>query len=451
MIRTTRATSATPATSTRMTLLATLAGVSLLSGCVTEEQATDEAEADTLATRTNYVASWASIAADAIVRPAEESTALRSPGPSTMLMAQVQLAVYDTLASIEGDWKTFSYNGGSGSDPDAKAAVATAAYRILRTRVPGRAAYLDTQYASALGAIKASSRKTRGIALGEAVAAHYLTLRASDNIDNSYTWTQPTPGPGVFEPVVAAQPADYKMVFVPPITFDLATSRQFFPPAPPALGSAQYAAAWSEARTLGGANSTVRTEAQKQLALWSAENPFRWASRNLLGLATAKRLDPMKSARFFALTYTSLADSIQSGMSAKYHYNYWRPFHSVPRADIDGNDATTADTAWAPLLNVNHPEYPAGHGVYGAGAMVEAVRAFFGTDAVSWTLDTVGVTGLTQTSRSYSSLDALARDVVDARVFAGLHYRFSVEAGRAQAKAIVGHINARFFQPQGVY
>jgi hypothetical protein len=436
--------------SVRMTLLATLAGLSLLNGCVTEEEGADELEADTLGASSNFVASWASTAADAIVRPNEASTALRSPGPSSMLMAQVQLAVYDTMASIAGDWKAFSYTGGSGSDPDAKAAVATAAYRILRTRVPGRAAYLDSQYATALGAIKASSRKTKGIALGEAVASHYLALRANDNIDNNYTWVQPAPGPGVFEPVAPAQPVDYKMVFVPPLTFDISETPSFFPPAPPALSSAQYATAWNETRSYGGANSTTRTDAQKQLALWSGENAFRWTSRNLIGLATATRLDPMKSARFFALTFTSVADAFQAGMSAKYNYNVWRPFHSIPRADTDGNDATTADPTWSPLLNVNHPEYPAGHGFVGAGSMVESVRAFFGTDAVSWTVNTVGVTGLTQTSRSYTSLDALARDVMDARVLAGLHYRFSVEAGRALGKAIVDHVSASFFQPQGI-
>ena len=139
------------------------------------------------------------------------------------------------------------------------------------------------------------------------------------------------------------------------------------------------------------------------------------------------------------------ADSLQSGMSAKYYYNRWRPFHAVPRADTDGNDATVANTAWAPLLNVNHPEYPAGHGFVGAGSMVESVRAFFRTDSVSWTLTTVGVTGLTETSRSYTSLTALANDVKSARVFAGLHWRYSVDAGQQQGKAIVQHVDSNFF------
>ncbi|HEY5933855.1 MAG TPA: vanadium-dependent haloperoxidase [Kofleriaceae bacterium] len=148
----------------------------------------------------------------------------------------------------------------------------------------------------------------------------------------------------------------------------------------------------------------------------------------------------------FAMVHTAGADGLQTCMSAKYHYNLWRPFHSIPRADTDGNDLTPADPTWTPLLNVNHPEYPAGHGCFGAGTLVESVRAFFRTDSVDWTLTTVGVAGLTETTRSYSSLDDLSDDVRDARVLAGLHYRFSVDAGADQADAVVDHIMANHFQ-----
>ncbi len=428
--------------------LATLTGITLLNGCV-DEQVTQEAEvsSDLLGgSAAETVTTWASIAADAILRPDEASPALRSPGPSAMLMAQVQLAVYDAIAVIDGRYEPFSYGDGLYLLSDRRAAAATAAYRILRTRVPGRAAHLDAQYEATMDEIPGGLFKVFGVALGEDVAEHYLALRANDNIDNTTAWVQPAPGPGVFEPVAPSPPADYKMVFVQPFTFSLAQSSSFFPPAPPAVTSPEYAAAWTETRDLGRSSSAVRTEAQRQLALWAAEHPFRWTARNVIELAVEQDLGSMDAARFFALTFTSVADTLQTGMSAKYHYNYWRPFHSIPRADTDGNAATAGDPTWTPLLNVNHPEYPAGHGFVGAGSLVEAVRAFFGTDAVSWTLTTVGVAGLTEATRAYTSLDALATDMMNARVYAGLHYRFSVEAGRAQGKAVVDHIDARFFR-----
>lgn len=438
--------------STRFQLIAAFAGLAFTNACAVDEAVESEEEVESeeavvaaLGGTGNVVTSWASIAADAIVRPVEEATTLNSPGTSAMLMAQVQLAVYDALQAIEGHYEDFSFDQYVSGSTSREAAVATAAYRILRTRVPGRAVYLDGKYAETMNAIAAGTSKTRGVSLGEAAAQHYLTLRQNDNLGGTYTWAQPTPGPGVFEPVVATPPVDYKLKFVPPYTFSASQSASFFPAAPPALTSSQYATAYNEVKSMGGANSPTRTEAQKQLALWSAEHPFRWSSRNLIELAVAKGLDRSKSSRFLALSFTSIADSIQSGMSAKYHYNFWRPFHSVPRAETDNNAATAADPAWAPLLNVNHPEYPAGHGFVGAGAVVESVRAFFRTDSVSWTLTTVGVTGLTQTSRAYTSLNALASDIKNARVYAGLHYRFAVDAGQAQGRAIVNHINSRFF------
>jgi hypothetical protein len=430
--------------SVRISLLTAFTGLALLGGCVDEAEEVEAEEA--LLSGGNTVTTWATIAADAILRPVEESAAFNSPGTSSMLMAQVQLAVYDAMATITREYKRFSYTNSWTSYSDTRAAVATAAYRILRTRIPGRAAYLDGQYAATMDAIPSGSKKANGSNLGDAIASHYLNLRANDKLGNNPTWVQPTPGPGVFEPVAATPPVDYKMVFVPPFTFSLSQSSSFFPAPPPALSSSTYATHWTEARDVGGASSTVRTEAQKQLALWSAEHPFRWVARNVIELAVAKNLDSMKSARLLALVFTSVADTVQTGMSAKYHYNLWRPFHSIPRADTDGNAATPADPTWAPLLNVNHPEYPAGHGFVGAGSMVEAVRAFFGTNSVSWTLTTVGVNGLTQTSRSYTSLNAIATDMMNARIYAGLHYRFSMEAGRTQGKKVVDHITGRHFK-----
>ncbi len=442
-MRVTRGRSAAP-----VQLIAMFAALALLSACALDGEAPEaESEVTAASTGGNVVTTWAAIARDAISRPVEESTTLITAGPGTMLMAQVQLAVYDAMVAIYRDHEPFSYTGFPSHPTSKDAAAATAAYRVLRTRVPGRAAYLDAQYAATMAAIKHGNRKTNGIALGEDVAAHYLALRANDNIGNSYTWVQPPTGPGVFERTAATQPGDYKLVFIPPFTFDISETSSFFPPPPPALTSSEYAAAWAEVRDLGRVDSAIRTEAQKQLALWAAESPFRWAARNLNELAVAKKLGRMKAARFFAFVFTSMADSLQTGWSAKYHYNLWRPFHAVPRADIDGNDATVGDVTWTPLLNANHPEYPSGHGVYGAGSLVEAVRTFFGTDAVSWTLTAGGVNGLTETTRSYTALSALSDDIKDARILAGLHYRFGVDAGHEQGRKVVEHISARFFRP----
>jgi hypothetical protein len=127
-------------------LFAAFVGLALLNACAVDDQVPEgepeELESE-IAGSGNVVTAWAAIAIDAIVRPDEAATTLRSPGPSTMLMAQVQLAVYDTMMVFDREYESFSFRASRPSYASQDAAVATAAYRILKTRVPLRGAYLD--------------------------------------------------------------------------------------------------------------------------------------------------------------------------------------------------------------------------------------------------------------------------------------------------------------------
>jgi len=410
-------------------------------------QSTIQQEQDELESGDGVIA-WANIAWNAISRPNEASTALSTPAVGFMQMAITQLAVYDVACALQGDYEPFSYDAPFEGQPDPNAAIATAAYRVLRTRIPGRADYLDAQYASFMALIEDNHRKTDGIAFGEAVAAHYLVLRANDHIYDNPVWVQPPIGPGVWVPTAPTSPVDYKMVFVPPLTLTLDEVPSYFPPPPPALTSKTYAQDFNETKALGRRDSTVRTEEQRQLALWTGENSFRWEARNIVRLAAAYGLNMMQAARFFAMTFTAQADTFQVGMSAKYYYVFWRPFTAIPDADIDGNPDTIADPTWAPLLNVNHPEYPAGHGFLGGAAFPLSLQAFFGTDAVNITVDAVGVAGCSTgcTSRSYTSLSAMGADIMVARIYAGLHWRNSVfNAGYNMGAAVTAHALADHF------
>jgi hypothetical protein len=434
----------------QFTVIAAFTGLSLLGGC--QIDTADESTVESQVTASgNVVTTWAAIAYDAISRPLESSTALSTPAVGFTQMTLVQLAVYDVMCALrEGDFEPFSYDERVHGDPDRDAAVATVSHRILTTRITGRAASVDAQYATYMAGIADGHRKTDGIALGEAVAAHYIALRANDHITDNPVWVQPPIGPGVWQPTLATPPVDYKITFVPAFTIGLDEVASYFPPPPPALTSDLYTQNFIETSTLGRVNSAIRTPEQTQLALWTGENSFRWGARNLVELAVVKELDPMRAARFFAMTVTSQSDAFQVGMSAKYHFNFWRPFFAVPLADTDGNPLTIADPTWTPLLNVNHPEYPAGHGFIGGSSLVQSVRAFFKTDAVTWTVDTVGVAGLTETSRTYTSLDAMGSDIMLARVLAGLHWRNSVfVAGHGLGTAVTCHVLENNFHRRG--
>jgi hypothetical protein len=147
-----------------------------------------------------------------------------------------------------------------------------------------------------------------------------------------------------------------------------------------------------------------------------------------------------------ALAQVANADALIACFDGKYHYLSWRPVYAIRRADTDGNPATEADPAWAPLLNVNHPEYPGAHGC-GTTAVTKALAAFFGTDKVGFAVESA-VTG---TARSYERFRDAAKEVYDARTWAGLHFRNSTMEGAWIGKKVARYVVANFFRPAGTY
>jgi hypothetical protein len=147
------------------------------------------------------------------------------------------------------------------------------------------------------------------------------------------------------------------------------------------------------------------------------------------------------------MVHTAAADALIAGFEAKYFYTYWRPRTAIPRADTDGNPDTDADPTWTPLLQVNHPEYPSAHGFLST-AVIDAVSAFFGTNRVTWTIVTsqTAVPQLIQTERTYHDLNAITREIDDARVWAGLHWRHSMRDGDEIGRKIARHVVKHFFQ-----
>ena len=128
---------------------------------------------------------------------------------------------------------------------------------------------------------------------------------------------------------------------------------------------------------------------------------------------------------------------------AKFHYMAWRPYVAIPRADTDGNPATVADPTWRPLRPTpNFPEYPSAHAC-NTGAVAEALQTFFGTDKVGFWLDS----RVTNTVRRYDSFRAAVKDVNEARVLAGFHFRNSDQQGTSLGRAVARFVARNFFQP----
>ena len=220
----------------------------------------------------------------------------------------------------------------------------------------------------------------------------------------------------------------------------------FRPLGPDPLTSIGYLEDFIETRDLGRANSTVRTAEQTDIAyFWHVADQHQ----GFVSLAVNRGLNARDAARYFALAYTSVSDAIIAGFDAKYHFNFWRPRTAIPLANWDGNPETDPDPTWTPLISVNYAEYPSGH-AFVTTAGVEATYRFFGTSKITWTLTAsrAAAPRLVKTERTYTDLSSLLRDLTDARIYGGLHWRRSMQHGAEVARKVAAYVYDNFFQPQ---
>ena len=421
---------------TTLSRLARAAALAVVAVAVIATAQASSATSATAAAQGNAVTDWNEIAQNAIIVG-------RPVGSALVLEGVVQAAIYDATVAIEGGYEQFVASPTVSRPASTAAAVAAAARGVLVVRVPGQAASVDAQYAAYLATIPDGPAKTNGISVGEQVAAAILGWRAGDGFDNVVPWVQPPPGPGVFEPVFpGTTPVDVKLKQVRPLT--LTSNDQFRPDGPSPLTSAEYAEDFNEVKAYGRVDSAVRTPEQTEVArFWADNTAIQWP-RAQRALAVEKALSLSETARMLALTQVATADALLACFDAKYHYLFWRPIHAIRRADTDGNPATEADPSWTPLLFVNHPEYPGAHGC-GTTAVTQTLRKFFGTDKVAFSVDST-VTG---TTRYYDRFKDAAKEVYDARTWAGLHFRNSTMEGAWIGRKVARYVVANFFQPTG--
>jgi hypothetical protein len=395
------------------------------------------------ATMGNAVTDWNQIAQTAIVTPPPPGAPPRPPGSSLVLEGIVQAAIYDATVAIEGSYEPFIASPTVSTPASTAAAIAKAACEVLLARVPDQSASIAGQYDAYLAAIPDGPAKDNGIAVGQDVAEAILAWRAGDGFDNIIPWVQPPPGPGVFEPFPSGTtPVDVKLKQVRPLT--LTSNEQFRPDGPNPLTSAEYAEDFNEVKAYGRVDSAVRTPEQTEVArFWSENGAVQWP-RMQRQLAIGHALSLAETARMLALTQVASADAILACFDAKYHYLFWRPLYAIRRADTDGNPATEPDPTWTPLLFVNHPEYAGAHGCL-TKAVTETLAVFFGTDNVAFSMNST-VTG---TTHYYQRFSDAAKEVYDARTWAGLHFRNSTMEGAWIGRKVARYIVANFFRPTG--
>jgi hypothetical protein len=103
-------------------------------------------------------------------------------------------------------------------------------------------------------------------------------------------------------------------------------------------------------------------------------------------------------------------------------------------------------TPWTPLIATpTHPEYPAAHGCC-TSAEVEVLAVFLGTKRIELDL-TSTAPNLLRPTRHYPRTDDLLQEIINARVWGGVHYRHSVETGVDLGRTVARCALKRYFRP----
>ena len=418
----------------------------------------------------NTVAQWNTIAENTVVG----SGAFQGEG--YIYMAYASAAVYDAVVAIEGGFEPYGPPIAAPPGASVDCAVVEAAYRTLVNYFPSQAGTLGALYTEALlnfGGCTGDGGA--GTAVGLRAANDIIGLRTGDGrmIPIGTTSSFPTlpPAPGVWRLTPPAPPGPpFARAQTPWVgnmrPFIVQSLDQFLPDPPPSLLSDEWVAAFDQTKAYGAANGSLRSDEQTFIAKFWSANVIRQYNRVGRDIVAARGLNLLQTARLAGMINVVAADAMMSMHHAKYHYLFWRPvtaingsldpsavtndgFGPVPGYD-DGNPATVEQAGWRPLLvTPNHPEFPSAHSTL-TSAMAEVFRTFLGTTYINLDIhgfDPAGPPGNMNAVRHFNMPNDLRHEVINARIWAGLHYHFSCVAGMVLGRNVASFDLKHAFQP----
>jgi hypothetical protein len=391
------------------------------------------------------VTDWNAITMDAVT--------IARPGPQGMLdVALVHIAVHDAIQAIEKKYEPYHFQL-AGAKGSRSAAAVAAARGVLVSIYPAQASMLDAKYFDYLAQHGLSGDP--GLTVGEKAAANIVTLRRAT--------PNPAPPPFVGSNEIGKWRPTESFIGTPPVPpsgapmvtpwlgntepFTLTSPRRFRAAPPPALNSARYWLDFEEVKALGALHGSARTAQQTDLAYFYNDNYFTQWNRVLRGVAE-QRIDKIgDSARLFALANMAGADALITCWDSKNTYVFWRPITAIREAAADGNPFTVADLNWQPLVNTpNYPDYTSGANSIVA-AMTRSLAMFFGSDRGPFEVTSLHPLAM-QKTRVYARFSDAADDVVEARIYLGIHFRFADVAARRQGEKVAEHAFEHFLLPR---
>jgi hypothetical protein len=348
--------------------------------------------------------------------------------PLTRGLAMMHVAMFEAVNAVERRYMPYKLDLAAHQSTSKEAAAATAAHEVLVQLYPDQKSALDQALAANLAAVPDGEGKSKGIELGKKSAAGIIALRADDGSTAQESY-RPATKPGVYVPTalpIESTSGEFK-------PWVMQKGSQFRPGPPPTLDSDVWTRDYNEIREIGGAKSNKRTAEQTDMGrFWFLTGPRSFSPLVRL-VADYKKMDLVDTARLYALVAMTSNDAFIAVFDAKYAYNFWRPITAIRNADQTGNAATPREASWTPLgMTPPHPEYPCAHCIV-ASAVSEVLQRVGGDDVGELTLTSAIAPGVT---RKWKRLEDYSKEVSEARIFAGFHYRFSTEVANAMGKKI---------------
>jgi len=389
----------------------------------------------------------------------------------TRYFAMIQIAVHDALNNIKPKYQRYALLNERTQFASPDAAVASAAYWVIKGLNRQGSFPVDTWYNESLATIPDGESKELGKTLGKHAAEAIIANRANDGftqiILNSLT---PPNGinPGEYRSTVTAVNSiptqtlfgfrilhNWGTVLKP---YVIESNQQFRPAGPYAINSNEYTNDFIEVKTKGAKVGGVRSADEENISrFWSENRPSIIWNIFVRKAIENKKLDAWKTARLFALMHVCMAESINSQFNAGYFFYSWRPETAVRLAVNDGNNDTEADLGWLPFLSETPtsatpsvPGYPNGFAAYG-GTTAEILRLFFDSDETSIDITTTTTNPAVpepKPSFHFSSYSQAARNNSLSMIYSGWDFRKSALDGEEMGKQIANYVFNHHFNEQ---
>lgn len=366
----------------------------------------------------------------------------RNPPPVIALwFGSYHAAIADAVNGIAREWEPWLVTEKAPKGANLDAAVAGAAYTVLKT-IWGQQANprnFDLALDEALSRIPEGPGKTSGLAWGKEVADRVLEVRESSGFKaKRKSGYEPSDAPGKWRPTAP----EFRSAVTPQMAdtqpFVMSSPDQFRAPPPPPVGSKEYAEQLAVVADHGARDDPNRSEYDTlSVVFWAdalgTSGPAGHWNMIATSIAREKGLSVVECARLFALLNFAASDGFISSWDSKYYYNVARPETDLRELTKDTNPHVEQKPGFIPnMASLPFPSYTSAHMTFSTAA-ARVLANYFGDDRVAFSIGSDGLPGVV---RSYESFSEAASEVGQSRIFGGIHTPMDIDVARVCGESV---------------